>query len=414
MEHVVVVGGGVIGLSTAYALRTRGVRVTVVESHAGSHGASVVNAGWICPSLSGPVPAPGLVGQSLKWMLRSDSPLYIKPALDFDYLRWLVGFWRHCNARAYAHALEATTALNARTFALFDEMQAAGVRYEEHRTGVLFVYHSGAHLEHDLEALAPLQRYGIKPPRPYGAAEVHELEPSLSASICGGFWHDGERHVRPDTLTGGLTDWLTAREVSVRTNTRVVGIEHAQGRVRAVSTTDGRIAADSVVIAAGARTSELTKTVGVTLPIQGGKGYCLDYAPPPVPLGRPIDFAESRFVASPMNGMIRLAGTMEFSGINEVVRQERVAALARGAARGFRQWPEGTSGATIGSGLRPITPDGLPVIGWLPGFRNLAVASGHAMLGVTLAAATGDAVADLLTTGKAPEVIEPFDPARFT
>lgn len=413
MAHVVVVGGGVIGLSTAYALRTRGARVTVVESHAGSHGASVVNAGWICPSLAGPVPAPGLVGQSLKWMLRSDSPLYIRPALDFDYLRWLVGFWRHCNARAYAHALEATTALNARTFALFDEMRAAGVRYEEHRTGVLFVYHSGAHLEHDLEALAPLQRYGIKPPRPYGTAEVHELEPSLSASICGGFWHDGERHVRPDTLTGGLTDWLTAREVSVRTHTRVVGIEHAHGQVRAVSTTAGRMVADSVVIAAGARTGELTKSVGVKLPIQGGKGYCLDYTPPPVPLGRPIDFAESRFVASPMDGMIRLAGTMELSGINDVVRHERVAALSRGAARGFRQWPAGTSGATIGSGLRPITPDGLPVIGWLPGFRNLAVASGHAMLGVTLAAATGDAVADLLTTGRAPAVIEPFDPARF-
>jgi len=114
-----------------------------------------------------------------------------------------------------------------------------------------------------------------------------------------------------------------------------------------------------------------------------------------------------------MDGMIRLAGTMEFSGINDIVRPERVAALARGAARGFRQWPEGTSGATIGSGLRPMTPDGLPVIGWLPGFRNLAVASGHAMLGVTLAAATGDAVADLLTTGQTPAVIEPFDPARF-
>jgi D-amino-acid dehydrogenase len=157
----------------------------------------------------------------------------------------------------------------------------------------------------------------------------------------------------------------------------------------------------------------LTKRIGVKLPIQGGKGYCLDYAPAPVPLARPIDFAESRFVASPMDGLVRLAGTMEFSGLNEVVRQERVAALARGATRAFTSWPEGTTGATIGTGLRPITPDGLPVIGWLPGFRNLAVASGHAMLGVTLSASTGDAVAELVMTGRAPDVIEPFDPARF-
>jgi D-amino-acid dehydrogenase len=412
--HVIVVGAGVIGLSTAYALRTRGARVTVVESHAGSHGASVVNAGWICPSLAGPVPAPGLVGQSLKWMLHSDSPLYIKPTLDFDYLRWLVGFWRHCNASAYTHALEATTSLNKRTFELFDEMQASGVHYEAHKTGILFVFHSRANLEHDLRALEPLKKYGIVPPISYEAKDVHELEPALSDSISGGFWYEGERHVRPETLTGGLTDWLTARDVAFKTNTRVIDIEHANGQARVVNTTGGRIAADAIVIAAGARTSELTKKVGVTLPIQAGKGYCLDYAPPPVPLGRAIDFAESRFVGSPMDGMIRIAGTMEFSGINDIVRQERVAVLARGAARAFRGWPEGTGGATIDSGLRPITPDGLPVIGWLPGFRNLAVASGHAMLGVTLSASTGDLVADLVTTGRASEVIEPFDPARFT
>jgi D-amino-acid dehydrogenase len=347
-------------------------------------------------------------------MLRSDSPLYIKPALDFDYLRWLVGFWRHCNRRAYAHALDATTALNRRTFELFDEMQASGVCYEAHKTGILFVFHSVANLEHDLKALEPLQKYGIKAPTPYGSKGVHEVEPSLSASISGGFWYEGERHVRPDTLTSGLTDWLKARDVEFKINTPVIDIEHANGQARAVHTTDGRIPADAVVIAAGARTGELTKKVGVRLPIQGGKGYCLDYAPSPVALGRPIDFAESRFVASPMHGLIRIAGTMEFSGINDIVRQERVAALARGAARGFTNWPEGTGAATIGSGLRPITPDGLPVIGWLPRFRNLAVASGHAMLGVTLAASTGDAVADLVTTGQVPEVIEPFDPARFS
>lgn len=413
MEHVVVVGGGVIGLSTAYALRKRGVRVTVVETHAGSNGASVVNAGWICPALSGPVPAPGLVGQSLKWMLRSDSPLYIKPALDFDYLRWLLDFWRHCNARAYTHALEATTALNARTFELFDDMQASGVRYEAYKSGILFVFHSVANLEHELRALEPLKKYGIVPPTPYGAKDVRALEPSLSDWINGGFWHEGERHVRPDTLTTGLAEWLKARDVVFRTHTRVTGVEHANGQARAVDTADGRIPADAVVLAAGARTGELTKALGVTLPIQGGKGYCLDYAPPPVPLGRPIDIAEARVVGSPMSGMIRIAGTMELSGINDIVRQERVAALARGAARAFTGWPEGTGGATVGSGLRPITPDGLPVIGWLPGFRNLAVASGHAMLGVTLAASTGDAVADLITTGQAPDVIEPFDPARF-
>jgi D-amino-acid dehydrogenase len=292
-------------------------------------------------------------------------------------------------------------------------MAAAGVTFEMHQDGILFVFHSPLKLEHELKALEPLAKYGIVPSTAYWGKELRELEPSLAPSINGGFWYEGERSVRPDTLTRGLTEWLSKRKVELKINTKVVDIEHVNGQVNAVMTTAGRIPADAVLLAAGARTGELAKMVGVKLPIQGGKGYCLDYAPPPVPVTRPLDFAESRFACTPMNGMVRLAGTMELSGINETVRPERVAAIARGASRGLEGWPADPSLAKVGSGLRPMTPDGLPAIGWLPGFRNLAVASGHAMLGLTLAASTGDAVSELMTTGQTPPVIEPFSPARF-
>lgn len=412
--HVVIIGGGVIGLCSAYALRERGAQVTIVESHAGSHGASVVNAGWVCPSFSTPVPSPGLIQQSLKWMRHPDSPLYIKPSLDYDFLRWVLGFWRHCNDRSFTSAVEALSILNQGTFASFDEMAAAGVQFEMHQDGILFVFHSPLKLEHEFKAVEPLAKYGIVPSQPYWGNEVRELEPALSPSINGGFWYKGDRSVRPDTFTAGLTEWLSERMVEFRTNTKVTGFEHVNGQVNAVETTAGRIPADAVLIAAGARTGELTKHVGVRIPIQGGKGYCLDYAPPPVPVTRPLDFAEARFACTPMNGMVRLAGTMELSGINETVRPERVAAIARGASRGLAGWPADPSVAKIDSGLRPMTPDGMPVIGMLPKFRNLAVASGHAMLGLTLAPSTGEAVAELLTTGQAPAIIEPFSPARFS
>ncbi len=413
MKRVVVVGSGVIGLSAAFALHNRGAAVTVVESHSASHGASVVNAGWICPSLSGPVPSPGLVRTSLKWMRHSDSPLYIKPTLSYDFLRWLMSFWRSCNQRNFTYALEAISTLNRRTFELYDQMTAAGVEFEHHQKGILFVFHSLLKLEHELKALEPYSRFGIVPSKPYLGDDLRELESSLSPSVTGGFWYEGERHVRPDTLTNGLTKWLAERGVEFQTNTKVVDFEHANGQVSAVQTTGGRIEADSVLLAAGAWTGELTKKVGVRLPIQGGKGYSLDYAPPPVPVNHAIDFAEARFACTPMNGMVRLAGTMELSGINDLVRTERVAAIARAAARGFARWPVDPSMAKIGSGLRPMTPDGMPVIGWLKSFRNLAVASGHAMLGLTLAASTGDEVAEMMTTGRASDVIKPFDPARF-
>lgn len=413
MQHVVIVGGGIVGLNAAYALQKRGARVTMLESHAGSHGASVVNAGWICPGMVEPVPSPGLVRTSLKWMLHSDSPLYIKPTLDPARLRWLFRFWRFCNERCYTAAIEASAALAQSTFAVVDGMVADGVRFEMHQDGILFVFHSPLKLEHELKALEPLAKYGIATPQAYWGKDVRELEPALNETINGGFWYAGERSIRPSTLTDGLTDWLSERMVEIKTNSKVVGFAHSGGKVSAVETTSGRVEADAVLIAAGARSGAVAALAGAILPIEGGKGYCLDYAPPPTPVTRPLDFAESRFACTPMQGMVRLAGTMELSGINDTVRPERVAAIARGASRGLRNWPADPSIAKVDSGLRPMTPDGLPVIGWLPGFRNLAVASGHAMLGVTLGPSTGAAVAELLTTGATPPVLEPFSPVRF-
>jgi D-amino-acid dehydrogenase len=182
-----------------------------------------------------------------------------------------------------------------------------------------------------------------------------------------------------------------------------------------------RIPAGTVVVAAGAWTPRLLKSLRASVPIEAGKGYSIDLAPPPAllaPVRRPLYLHETRVAITPLEGMIRLAGTMEFSGLNHDVRRERVAAIARSAAWAIHGWPERTPtsgpGVRVWNGPRPMTPDGLPIIGRLPGYRNLVVASGHAMLGVTLAPATGEAVAELITTDRPPDVIAPFDPARFS
>jgi D-amino-acid dehydrogenase len=412
-RRAVVVGGGVIGLCAALFLERRGWRVTVLTAGQPGEGASSVNAGWITPALSEPVPAPGLVGTSLRWMRRSDSPLYIQPRPSFDLLRWLAAFWRHCNANDYEAGLAATAELNRRTFALYDELAAAGVCFEQHRTGVLFAYLSPAALEHDLRAMEPLRRFGMDVPAPLWGDDVRALEPALGAGIGGGFWFRQERHVRPATLVAGLVAQLTARGVEIRPGTRVTGFDRERDRVTNVRLERGRLEADAVVVCAGAWTPAVARLAGARVPIEAGKGYCLDYAPPPIGVAHAIYLHEARVAVTPLDGMVRLAGTMEFAGIDDRIRPERVAAIARAGARALRGWPTDPGAARVGSGLRPMTPDGLPVIGLLRGFHNLAVASGHAMLGLTLAPATAEAVAELLTTGRPPEVLRPFDPRRF-
>jgi D-amino-acid dehydrogenase len=420
VQPIVVIGGGIIGLCTAFALHRRGVPVTVLDAGPAEHAASHVNAGWLTPSLAAPVPSPGLIATSLRWMLRSDSPLYIRPRLDPAFLRWTLRFWRHCNARAYLAGTEAIAAFGARSLTLYDGMREAGVRYEEHRDGLLFAYRSTAALDHDYAALEPVRRFGFEISPTMSGDELRALEPSLSETVSGGYWLPDERSVRPDTLVRGLLDYLQEHGVEVRRDTPVSGIETDGGKATAVLAGGQRIAAETVVAAAGAWTPRLLKPLRVSVPIEAGKGYSIDFAPAPAlpkPVRRPLYLHETRVAITPLDGMIRLAGTMELSGLNHDVRQERVTAIARSAGWAIRGWPEQTPvsgpGVRIWNGPRPMTPDGLPVIGRLPEYHNLIVASGHAMLGVTLAPATGEAVAELVTTGRAPDVIAPFDPARF-
>lgn len=420
MEPVVIIGGGVIGLTSAFALHQRGAPVIVYAGIEPELAASHVNAGWIVPTLSEPVPAPGLIATSLRWMLHSDSPLYIDPRLmrQPEFLRWTLRFWQHCNARDYKAGMVATAAFGARSFELYDALRAAGVEYEEHQDGLLFAYRSAETLEQDYAALEPIRQFGFEMTPIMSGSAVRDLEPALSDTVVGGYLLPQERTVRPDTLVQGLRAALKQHDVELR-DVEVSGVETQGNRASAVFAEGKRQPASQIVVAAGAWTGPLLRPLGAPVPVTAGKGYSIDLAPQPLadPVRRPLYLHETRVAITPLNGMIRLAGTMEFSGINHTLRRERVAAIARNAAWALRGWPNPTPtsgpGVRVWTGMRPMTPDGLPVIGWLPGYRNIALASGHAMMGVTLATPTAEAVADLLTTGELPEVARPFDPARF-
>ncbi len=413
MAKVVVIGGGVIGLSTAWELHKRGEDVIVLDSRTAGMAASAVNAGWVSPAMAGPVPAPGLVKTSMKWMLDPESPLYIRPRLNKSFISWLYRFWRACNATSYAAGLEATAVLGGGTMEIMDQWVADGVKFEMHDFGLLYAYRDQAAMETDLKAFQGVTPYGYAQPTAMYGDDLRQFEPVLSDELVGGYHVKEERTVQPVSLVKGLIASLQNAGVEIRNGAPVVDLEVSQGRVVAVRTPAERIEADHVLIAAGAWTGEIGKMAGAKLPIEAGKGYGLDFRPAPVKPKQSIYLHDDRIAISPFNDGLRLSGTMELSGISDKVTARRIGAIQKGGKRFLNGFPDDAKPTQVWAGMRPMAPDGLPVLGKVSGLSNLTVASGHAMLGVTLAAVTSVQMAELITSGKTPDVLKPFSPARF-
>jgi len=272
MSRTVVVGAGVVGLACALALRKRGDDVMVLDKGEPGGGCSRGNTGWVVPSFSTPLPEPGLVWRSLRWMFRADSPLYIAPSAAPKLALWLWRFWRHCNAADYLSGVAALAAANATTMELYDALLRDGVRFEMHRNGLLFVFLSEQSQREALDDLQVLVRYGYRMPELLMGRELRAFEPALAENVKVGLWLETERHVRPETLSAGLVDRLQTLGVEIRAGVEVLRAAGGKGRLRALRTADTELAADRFVLAAGAWSGLLARALGCPLPVQAGKG----------------------------------------------------------------------------------------------------------------------------------------------
>ena len=407
------VGAGVIGLACAYSLKKRGRDVIVLDKAEPGAACSKGNTGWVTPSISAPIPSPGLMLTSLKWMLRSDSPLYISPSAVPGMARWLWRFWRYCNPRDYLHGLEAVAGLNRKTLSSFDALERDGVDFELHKSGLLFAFLDERYMKRVLAEFDHYRDYGYQVPTPVSGAALRGFEPALSDAVTSGFLVEQEFHVRPETLIAGYAKRLREMGVEIRSGVEVAGANGTRtgDRVRGVATSDGMVEAEEVLVAAGAWSGRVLEAFGVSLPVQAGKGYSITVTGAGPRLVRPLYLGEARVGCSPFAGATRFAGTMELSGVNETLDRRRVAGIRAGIGRYLRQ-PVKEGEGLEWVGMRPLTPDGLPLLGRVPGYRNLSVATGHAMLGITMAPVTGEAMADLLSGG-GTEALAPFDPGRF-
>jgi D-amino-acid dehydrogenase len=412
--RVVVVGGGVIGLTTAYDLVRAGAEVVMVDARGVGLGASAVNAGWFVPAESTPVPGPQVVAQTLKWMVRRDSPVYIRPSLDPRFLSFLMGMWQHSNARDQRAGFEAHLRLARDTASVLDEYRADGIAFEMHTAGLLMAFAEKENLEHHRANLDLVRRFDLDP-QILAGDDVRTHEPLLSDRVLGGIFFPHERHLDPRALVQGLHKRLLDLGVRIVENDPATGVTvtgpRRDRRVTGLVTTTAIHEGDAFVLAAGAWTGPLSMAFGHRLPVRPGKGYSIDL--PPVPLRGATNLSDAKVAVTPFTDRLRLAGTMEFAGLDEKVNDLRVGAILRAPAVYLRDWEPPSGPLHPRAGMRPMTPDGLPVIGRLPGTSNAFVTSGHGMLGVTLAAGSARALTELVLRGTTPPQLAPFDPARF-
>lgn len=413
VSRTVVAGAGVIGLLAAYELARRGEQVTIYDSGHPGAACSAGNPGWITPSFSGPLAGPGLVTDTLRSMVSPASPIYVRPRLDLDLARWLWRFWHHCNLRDYEASCGALAALNRRTIACFDALQADGVEFEMHRTGLLIVFLSQARRTRHQKGLAwLLPTLGYAPPRELSVAEVLDMEPGLSPAVVGGLFMEGVYHVRPETLAAGLAQRLAAIGAQIRPGVEVTGVVRRGREIRAVATEEGEVEADRLLLAAGAWSGVLARRIGFPLPVIPGTGYSVTVSRPALCLGHALLLSETGVACSPFRDALRIGGTVEFTSLTAGATPRRIASIRAAAGRYLKDWAGGSSQVEW-KGMRPFLPDGLPAIGRAPGFDNVYVATGHGMNGVTLAPMTGAVIADLMVRGQADLDLTPFDPARF-
>lgn len=441
--RVVVVGGGVIGLSCAYYLARAGADVVVLERHHVGAGASSGNAGTVSAGHP-PLNRPGRVGAALRQMADPTSPLYVKPRWDPALWRWLLGFARHCTASHVEHAMGIMAPLGKEALSLFEtlideERLECGYRPD----GYFDVCRTEKGLAAARDEADIIRRYGYHPEVVDGD-ELRRREPHFSRDLLGGVYYPEAATLEPARFLEGLAAAVGRRGAQIREGVRVVSVQTTGGRVRGVkavtgnrgvtgaggsraggSGADGRgprsgdgaeelIPADAVVLATGPFSKELARQVGARLPVQPGKGYHRDVQIGPngaPPLRVACVLHESSVFCTPMDTVVRLAGTMEFSGMNHVMRPARLRQLTLAARRAF---PDLGTARPVSEwvGLRPMSMDGLPIVGPLGGVEGLTVATGHGMLGLTLGPVTGQIIAKLVMEG-GDQRASGLSPARF-
>jgi D-amino-acid dehydrogenase len=417
-NKILIIGGGVVGLCTAYYCARSGFSVTVVERKSAQRdGCSFGNAGMIVPSHFVPLAAPGAVSLALKWMWNPASPFYIKPRLNVDLFSWGFKFWRAATAAHVRRAAPLLRDLALTSRASFEEFATLlDNNFGLVRKGLLLLCKGQHTLEEESKTAEQARALGI-PADILDAKQTAALDPGARLDISGAVYFPLDCHFTPGRFMDALQQRLENNlAVNFIWDSEVAGLRIENGRrISAIKVSGGKeIEADEFVLCGGSWSPELARQLGLKIPIQAGKGYSLTL-PQPRQLPQICSIlAEARVAVTPMDGALRVGGTMEVAGLNEDINPVRVRGIVDSFCNYFPEFKaEDFAGIRPWRGLRPCSPDGLPLIGRAAKFSNFSTATGHAMLGMTLGPATGKLIAEILS-GKKPSLdIALLSPDRY-
>ncbi|MEX1328952.1 MAG: FAD-dependent oxidoreductase [Desulfobacterales bacterium] len=412
--ETLVIGGGAIGICCAYYLNALGKNVTVVEKDEICSGSSYGNAGLIVPSYSMPLAAPGVISQGLKWMFNPESPFYIKPRFNLEFISWLWKFRGACNDNNVRKAMPVLSGLLSAGLDLFDDLAALeGLNFGLEKNGILEIFNTDKGFEKGVEDTRRLQEYGVEH-KILDNDKFMKYTQGMRTTAVGGIFFPGDAHLVPDQFVRQLAKHIENKGVQLLTSTEVLGFETSGRRVTTVKTTRGDIFVEEVVLAGGSWTSEMAHELNIEVLMAPAKGYSLTYKRPPGIPSIPLAMAEAKVVLTPTSDWLRVAGTLELSGFDMSINKRRLHAILEAVSTYFPDFDTDTLELIeIWRGLRPCSPDGLPYIGRPRHYDNLIISTGHGMLGISLAPITGKIVAQLASDQTPDMAIEALRIERF-
>jgi len=414
-KEICIIGGGIIGLSIAVELAEKGAQVLILEKDEIGKGCSYGNAGWLTPCFAMPLPMPGMFLQSVKWLLNPDSPLYIHPSPSPTLIKWLTKFLFSMTKEKALRSTQSLVRLSKESFSLYQKLSLEYPQeFGYQQKGLLMVSETKSGLqaiERELEYVSQFLVEG----KMLNPSEIQKHEPAVRSNILGGAYFPNEAHVEPFSLIQVLKKKAMGLGVKIREKCEVSEFEHFNGKILSSRTNEGTYRADLFVMATGSYSLDLGKRINEKLPILGGKGYSMLINREFSSLQIPVMVLDRKLAITPHESSIRIAGTLELVNQDFSLNERRAKVLLKGAQKTLGL-PEGISLSSVQDlwkGLRPCTPDGLPVIGFSKNYSNLFHASGHQMLGLQAGAGTGRLCAEMIQ-GK-PTFMDPqiFSPKRF-